>query len=188
MEIRDRVWRMAPADWEPAKKLALTIPDSWYRCQALTFVAQACPLRKEKQHLAQQALKAAYEIDDPNRLVTIASWPLTCLIELESEQVISQRISKLLGIISTEQHPVRRMDALVPLLWASQVKQHAFLLVWPEFKSACRGAHSWRTDMQLERIVSRMDKQYQDFVPELLEMIWSPKMRRKAKKKLAEQN
>jgi hypothetical protein len=186
-EIRDQVWRMGPSQWEAAKKLASTIPDPWYRCWALTYVVQKCPETTEKVRIAKQALRSAHEIEDLNRLVTSASWPLSYLVELEPQDTTQQRISKLLGIISAEQHPVRKMDALVALLWGSQSRRSAFLLVWPEFKAACAQAHSWRTDMQLARIASRIDKQYHDLVPELLDMIWSPKERRKAKKKVEKQ-
>jgi hypothetical protein len=185
-EIRNRVFSMTSADWEAALQLAKTIPDLWYRCQALSYVARKCPIEKEKIRIAQKALKVAYEMKVPKRVVTIASWPLMVVAEVAESQILVTEVGKLLEVASTESHPVGRLDALMALMTVSLQNDEAFFKVWPSFKATCLEAHSWRTGMQLARLAPHVKKRFPQLLPEFLDLIWSQKLRTKVERRLVD--
>jgi len=76
---RDRVASMAAADPEAALALAVKIADPWFRCQALSIAAVHVPDRRRREGAIDQAFASANDLDEPNRVVTVSSWPIKAL-------------------------------------------------------------------------------------------------------------
>src|SRR3954463_1419363 len=93
---RDRVAVLARTNPAEALELARTIKDPWFRCQALSLAAEHGPDRHSQQRAIGEAFAAASELREPNRVVTVSSWPVKALtltgevsrISLEAERLL----------------------------------------------------------------------------------------------------
>src|SRR5437763_967031 len=93
-------------------KAARDIRDPWCRCQALAEVAEHCSNTAAKNRVLSEAFEAALEMREPNRVVTVSSWPLKVVCKSGQEVRLKSEVSRLRGIIAAEPSPVRRADAL----------------------------------------------------------------------------
>ena len=113
---RDAVAAIAAAKPRQALELARRIVDPWFRCQALSIAAVHERDRRARERAIQDAFAAATELTDPNRIVTVASWPVKALALTRNHGKASAEVDRLLRIIAAEGSPVRRADALRYLL------------------------------------------------------------------------
>jgi hypothetical protein len=135
---RDRVGRIAATDPQAALDLARRIDDPWFRCQALSMVAVRLRARPAQRRAIDAALAAANAAGDANRVVTVSSWAVKALALTGSNTRVSSEVSRLLGIISTENSPVRRADALRYLLGSvSGASSDIARRVAEQFAAAC---------------------------------------------------
>ena len=140
---RDSIPHVAEKDWKKAREIAVKISDPWFKCQALTKVADYAPDKESRLHLIDSALLAASECESPNRRVTVASWPIKAMIGLGYSEKIILPVRKLLNDIGAENSPVRRADALSMLLGAiSELQAELFWEVYDQFLAACTCALS----------------------------------------------
>jgi len=135
---RDRVAAIAKTTPLEALQLARNIEDPWFRCQALSIAAVHAPDRRSQQRAIDDAFAAANELDEPNRVVTVSSWPVKALALAGHLSSISPEVERLLQLISTESSPVRRADALRYLFGAvSRAPAAVAARVAREFTAAC---------------------------------------------------
>lgn len=135
---RDRVAVIAKTKPLEALELARGIEDPWFRCQALSIAAVHAPDRRSQQRAIDDAFAAANELDEPNRVVTVSSWPVKALGLAGHLSSISPEVERLLQLMSTESSPVRRADALRYLLGAvSRAPAVVVTRVAREFTAAC---------------------------------------------------
>jgi hypothetical protein len=135
---RDKVAAMAASNTRQALALARTIADPWFRCQALSIVAVHVLDRRTQKLAIQEAFACANELSDPNRIVTVSSWPIKALVLTGNTIRASAETERLLRIISAEGSPVRRADALRQLLGSvSGSSRDVVLRVAKEFAAAC---------------------------------------------------
>lgn len=141
---RAQVDRLATTDPEAALKLASTIIHAWYRCQSLTAVAEQ--LRgKDQLNALSAALAAAKEQSEPNRVVTVASWPIRVMAAVNPEKA-AEWIAALLAIAETEPHNLRRSHALQSLAFVTSPYPDLLKLVIPSLAEALLGGHGPRID------------------------------------------
>ena len=148
---RSEVDRLRAADLDSALKVARAIKHPWYRCQATTSVAESCTSQSESHRLLLEALSAAYELTEPNRIVSVASWPLRLLIQSDPDGSIPI-IEKLLLVISQESHSLRRLDGIASMFYRVAQNATARNLIKPALTQAANEAKGWRT----ERIVASL--------------------------------
>ena len=135
---RDRVSVIAKTKPLEALELARGIEDPWFRCQALSIAAVHTSNRRSQQRAIDEAFAVANELGEPNRVVTVSSWPVKALALAGHRSSISSKVDRLLHLISTESSPVRRADALRYLLGAvSQAPAAVAARVAREFTAAC---------------------------------------------------
>jgi hypothetical protein len=138
IQQRDRVAVIAKTKPLEALELARGIEDPWFRCQALSIAAGHAPDRRSQQRAIDDAFAAANELDEPNRVVTVSSWPVKALALAGYLSSISPEVERLLQLMSTESSPVRRADALRYLLGAvSRAPAVVVTRVAREFTAAC---------------------------------------------------
>lgn len=145
--LRNESDRLArnPATWPAALDLARTIDDPWFRCQALTTAAETAPDASTTRTLLEEAFAAAYQQAEPNRAVTVASWPLRALGQLDDRQWLERELDHALTCIAAEPHPTRRADAQLALLTAlpaaasDLIRRTADALL-----TTCGAGHGWR--------------------------------------------
>jgi hypothetical protein len=98
-----------------ALRAAREIRHPWYRCQALGMVAESESHPKMRDELLDESLSAAYELPEPNRIVTVATWPLAQLIHTNPAKAYGV-VRRLLDTISQEPHGLRKLDGLAWVL------------------------------------------------------------------------
>ena len=141
---RSQVSALAPKDPRAALELAHRIKHPWYRCQSLAAVAEF--LRGKEQLVAlNAALAAAREQGEPNRIVTVASWPIRVLARVAPANA-EACLAGLVATAESEPHNLRRAHALQAL--ARAVSPHPSLLekVVPALVEALLGGHGPRID------------------------------------------
>jgi len=135
---RNRVAAIARATPDEALKLARTIDDPWFRCQALSMAAVHVPDRRSRKVAIDDAFSAANELDEPNRVVTVSSWPVKALALAGLMASVSSEVARLLQVVAKESSPVRRADALRYLLGSvSSAPTDVANRVAREFAAAC---------------------------------------------------
>ena len=142
---------LARTDARRALRVARAIRHPWYRCQALTSVAEAMVASADRDDVLSEAVDAAFEQDEPNRIACAASWPLRVLVR--SGHADARRvIERLLRAIAREPHGLRRLDGLAaiigPLLAIPELRAKA----WRPFVESAQASSGWRT----ERLVAWM--------------------------------
>jgi len=141
---RAQVTRIAETDPKAALKLARKISHAWYRCQALTAAAERLN-GKEQMVALSAALAAAKEQDEPNRVVTVASWPVGVLASIKPE-LAAEWIAELVSIAETEPHNLRRSHALQFLAFVTSPYPELVEFVTPALAEALLGGHGPRID------------------------------------------
>jgi hypothetical protein len=136
-------------DRRSALRTARGIEHPWYRCQALTAVAEVCPAHPEARAWLVEALDAAYSQTEPNRVASVARWPLKSLLTIHPA-VVAAHTRKLLDILSQEPHGLRRLDGLSAVLMGVVSDNELRETVFPVFLANARVSSGWRT----ERVVN----------------------------------
>ena len=137
-QLRNRVATIARTKPLEALELARQIDDPWFRCQAMSIAAVHAPDERARKRAIDEALSVANELREPNRVVTVSSWPVKALALAGQMSSVSSEVERLLRLISTEPSPVRRADALRFLLGAVSIAPGAVAgRVAREFATAC---------------------------------------------------
>lgn len=140
---RSQVVRNAPQQAITADA-AHQIADPWYRCQELARCAERRS-SEERLPLIDAALAAARELESPNRIVSVAAWPIRVLAGTAPDRC-AHEIRQLIATAETEPHHLRRADAL-QLLAASTAEFPLLLeLVVPALVEALVGGRGTRID------------------------------------------
>ena len=140
---------LARTDFPSALVVARAVRHPWYRCQSLTSVADAAESHAMRDALLTEALHAAFEQDEPNRVVCAAGWPLHSMVQArhpDSGRVVRQ----LLAVISGEPHGLRRLDGLAAIFVRVMEVPDLRAKAWRPFLEAAESSSGWRT----ERLVS----------------------------------
>lgn len=151
VEGRAEAARLLPGGRERALVVARAIRHPWYRCQAITGVAEATASTAERSALVAEALAAACEQAEPNRVVNVAGWPLRVLVQY-GDAGSARVVDHLLRVIADEPHGLRRLDGVAAILGSVIGDAELRALAWPAFLQAAAGSAGWRT----ERIVACM--------------------------------
>jgi hypothetical protein len=148
---RAEATRLARTDRKAAFAVARKIAHPWYRCQALTAIAEEIASPRERVAALMEAIEAAYEQPEPNRIACVGAWPLRALVAVD-DAAARPEVERLLATISTESHGLRRLDGLRGILGAVLSSAELRDLVLPVFMHAADTSSGWRT----ERMVSFM--------------------------------
>ena len=115
---RDLVGKLAGSETDRALEIARSISGPWYRCQALAHVAWNLENQKLFNKVIEEALVAAHEQTEPNRIVSVASWAVRAMVK-KGDRRLGTVVAELLQKIQLESNPVRQADALLLLFEAA---------------------------------------------------------------------
>lgn len=166
---RARVQQLiASGDVREALAVANAIEHPWYRCQSVAEVAEVLP-EDEARPVIAKALRAAHEEAEPNRIVTVAAWPIGVMARRGLEA--GGEVEKLLAIIDTEPHSLRRAHALF-MLFAS-VFPDATLRerVLAALVASLRVSHGWRAERVWAALVTRLRDENADEAARILQLM-----------------
>lgn len=146
---RDRVNGLAGTDPRAALTAARANPHPWYRCQSLARVAAEIADESKATSILREALAAAREQEEPNRIVSVSAWPISILVR-RSLCDVSHIVGELLAIIGREPNPVRRGDALLMLLEAVIRDRSLRRTVLEPLLQACAEGRGWKSRRTLQ--------------------------------------
>ena len=141
---------LARTDVPSALAIARAIRHPWYRCQALASVADAMSAPARDAALTE-AVEAAFQQLEPNRVACAASWPLRVMVRC-GHAGVRRLVGRLLDVLATEEHGLRRLDGLAAVIGPLLAIPELRTLAWPSFMATADASTGWRT----ERIVSWM--------------------------------
>ena len=137
--------RLLPHDPDGALAIARAIRHPWYRCQALTYVAEKAKSRNRSVELLHEAFAAPHEQSEPNRVVTVASWPLRHLVGID-QRAATREVETLLSLATSEPHPLRRLHALDAVLGAVSEEPQLLERVAETYLATAQLCFGWRAD------------------------------------------
>jgi hypothetical protein len=141
---RAQVDRLALVDPAAALRLARTIAHPWYRCQSITAAAEHLS-GDDQVGALWAAFAAAKEQAEPNRVVSVAAWPVRVMGRVDAQRA-GQWICELVAIAATEEHNLRRAHALQSLAFATSSHPELLRLAIPALVEAVLGGHGPRID------------------------------------------
>jgi hypothetical protein len=180
---RNVVFHIAQTAPERALRLARGIRDPWFRCQALSYVAEHERDRRLRKRLIQEALGAAAEEREPNRVVTVSAWPLQVMARVRDVVFVRAEVGRLLNLIATESNPVRRGDAIFMLLdKLRDGPRDVFTTLLDALQAACLATHpkAWKREWLMRNAVEIAATIDPARARALAELIQQPRLRRKA--------
>ena len=159
---------LSQTDPHEALKVARAIRHPWYRCQALSSVAEAWGTHAQKRKVLEEALVAAGEQSDINRIVTVSAWPLRVMVDFAPNDVAAH-MQRLVRLAEQEPHTLRRADALSAVAFAVRHAPPLLALVAPSLVGALLGGHGWRIDRLIRDAVDLLRESMPDAVERLIE-------------------
>jgi hypothetical protein len=185
--VRNWVHANASSDYERALQLARSIPAPWYRCQALSSVAEVTADPDAKRALIAEAFASALETAEPNRIVSISAWPLEVLRAIATTHEVAREVERLLAISREEPHSLRRCQAQVGILFALRYgPMDSFWRVLDACIASCTAGVGWRRDRVLRGVATLVDPHSHDQAIQITQLIDSPRFRRQALRLIGE--
>ena len=181
---RTAVERLAVSEPVKALELARSIADPWYRCQSLANVAWHLDDPRELKKVIGEALEAAYEHKEPNRIVTVAAWPIRTMVEKRDRRLRSA-VDELLQKIQTEPNPVRQAHALLLLFQAVYSEPELRALVLEPLLRACERMNSWRRPIILSDLAMILASDDPTRAEQVIELIGEGQRTRQARRYIA---
>src|SRR5262245_31462843 len=109
--------QLATNEPQRALEIARAIPDAWYRCQALTEIAEHSPI-DQFPALFGEAVAAAQVAPDAYQCVAVMGWPLMAAIDRGRADLAEQELAGTLVRVPHVTPMASRAYALM-LLWRS---------------------------------------------------------------------
>jgi len=181
---RNLVSQLAVSEPLRALELARSISEPWYRCQSLAHVAWNLGDQKQSEKVIGEALAAAYEHDEPNRLVTVASWAVRAMVK-KSERRLGSVVNGLLDKIQSEANPVRQADALVFLFEAVFYEPRLRELILNALLRACDRMNSWKRPLLLNNVALVLALDDPNRASQVIELMGEGRMSRKTRREMA---
>lgn len=181
---RDSVGTLAASEPVRALEMARSITDPWYRCQSLVHVAWSLGDQHQGDELIEEALTAAFEQDEPNRVVSVASWPVWVMVH-KGDRRLNSVVTELLDKIQSEPNPVRQGDALLLLFEAVYHEPQLREQVLDPLLRACEQMKSWKRPRILTDIALVLAKDDPDRAGHVVDTIGESRQSRKAHRDLA---
>jgi hypothetical protein len=161
---RSRTEKLSLTDPQEALKVARAIRHPWYRCQALSKVAEHWGTNKQKLALLEEALAVAREQKEINRVVTVSASPLEVMARIDPETV-QRHLERLVELANSEVHTLRRADSLYVLARAIQDYPSLMPVVVPALVRALLTGRGWCID----RLIRSTIELVQGLVPEVVD-------------------
>lgn len=159
--------KLSLTDPQNALKVARSIRHPWYRCQALSNVAEHWGTKRQKLALLEEAFAAAQEQPEINRVVTVSAWPLAVLVGIDPANT-QEHLQRLTQLAEREAHSLRRADALFAVANAVKGDPSLLALVVPALSRALLSGRGWRIDRLIRKSVETVLVSMRDVADQLI--------------------
>ena len=179
-ELRDRASLLARSNARSALPIARSVPDPWFRAQALAAVARWID-DFSVSVIAEESLAAAAACRDDYQRAAVAAWPIRALVERGCLREASEAFAKARQVALLAEPAGSRAEALLLLLqgawslgarWREQVVSDLFEL------QAASG--HWRAARNLVDAFAMMSTVDRRAAEQVVATILDDKCRRKA--------
>jgi hypothetical protein len=160
--------KLSLTDPQKALKVARAIRHPWYRCQALSKVAEHWGTKAQRLGLLEEALAAAKEQREINRIVTVSAWPLGVMVGIEPDTV-RDHLNRLVNLAIGEGHTLRRADALYAVARAIRDNPSLLEAVVPALMEALLNGRGWRIDRLIRLTVEIIKSSMPEVADKLME-------------------
>jgi hypothetical protein len=150
----------------------------------LAHVAWHLEDRKQFEKVIGEALAAAYEQSQPNRIVTVASWAVRVMVK-KRDRRLSSVVNELLQKIQRETNPVRQADALFYLFEAVFYEPRLRDLVLDALLDACERMNSWKRPCFLSNIALVIARDDPNRAGQIVDMIGEGRKSRQTRREIA---
>jgi hypothetical protein len=181
---RNLVGRLVVSDIAKALDIARNISDPWYRCQSLAEVAWHLKDQRQLRKVIEEALEAAYEQKEPNRIVSVAAWPVRVMVK-QRDPRLGPVVDELLHRIQTEPNPVRRADALLLMFEATYHDSELRAVVLAPLLRACEQMNSWKRPRILSEVALVLAIDDPTSAAQVVEMMGECRRSRKTRREIA---
>jgi len=181
---RELVGKLALSEPVRALAVARSISEPWYRCQSLAHLARNLEDRNLFKKVIEEALAAAYELNEPNRVVSVASWPVRAMVK-KGDRRVSSVVGELLRKIQIEANPVRQADALFFLFEAVFYEPRLRDLVLDALLRACEQMNSWKRPCILSNVALVLAIDDPDRAAQIVDMIGEGRKSRQTRREIA---
>ena len=182
---RNREDKKAPAKPSVALDLARRQHDAWKRCQYLAQVAWQTEDPDEVKKIIGEALEAAYVLKEPNRIVSVAAWPVRVMV-VKRDRRLGGVVHDLEQKIQTEPNPVRRAHALLLLFEAVYSEPQLREPVLALLMRACEQMNSWRRPIILSDVALILAADDPTRAAQVVDMIGEGRKSRQTRRSIAE--
>jgi len=162
-KLRNKVCELARTDTRAALDLARTIPEPWFRGQALAHVARFSDSANISA-LAKEATEAFDTSEDKYDAVAGAAWPIRALIERGLLEEARRMLHDALNKAAQIEKNVCRADALFSLWESVSIVDEFSEMLIGALWDACINAKSWRGPMLLRRVIRTCSPEFRDRV------------------------
>lgn len=181
---RANAHKLAQTNPREALKVARSIRHPWYRCQALSSVAEVWGTKAQKIDVLEEALAVAKEQTEINRIVTVSAWPLAVMVGVAPDAVAAH-LQRLVKLADTEPHTLRRADALAELAYAVRNEPVLLALVSPSWVNALLHGRGWRIDRLIQDAVDLLGSSMPEVTNKLIDHHREGRQKRAFLKRLA---
>ena len=182
---RSRADKKAPAKPSVALDLARRPHDAWRRCQDLAQVAWQTEDSGEVKKIIGESLEAAYALKEPNRIVSVAAWPVRVMV-VKRDRRLGTVVHELLEKIQTEPNPVRRAHALLLLFEAVYSEPELRESVLGPLLRACEYMNSWRRPIILSEVALIFAQDDPARAAQIVDVIGEGRKSRQTRRSIAE--
>ena len=185
--LRDKAIALAKRDVANARHIAESIPEPWFRTQALAVVAFHTADNREFSRILKESYEASDSCSDPFQKVGVAAWPLSAQVNRGFVSDIQARVSELIVKSRTIPNDSSRSEAMFHVLQAVfPLGPDVFDPILGELSDAhkSRAGLSWRTCRNLRDTILFLGPKYPAIAKRVLnEMVEGP-YRRQAEQQL----
>ena len=157
VRLRRQVDEQLENNYAHAYKIAKSIKHPWYKCQALSSVAEKSS-KASIDSILEQAFSSAMQCHDQNRRVTVACWPLWVAIKNDRTKLISGFLKQCTIQINQEMDPLSKW-CVCDVLYRIKAKPNLLNDFFETFKSATSKGHGWRIERMIKSLLGDEDIQ-----------------------------
>ncbi|XZG71279.1 hypothetical protein ACTSKR_05270 [Chitinibacteraceae bacterium HSL-7] len=157
VRLRNQVDKKLENNYTQAYEIAKSIKHPWYKCQALSAVADKTS-NTSIDSILEQAFNSAMQCHDQNRRVTVACWPLWVAIRHDRTKLISGFLKQCTIQINQEMDPLSKWCAC-DVLCTIKSKPNLLNDFYDTFASATTKGHGWRIERMIKFLLSDKDIQ-----------------------------
>lgn len=168
VKLRHQVSENVANDITQAYELAKSIRHPWYKCQALSTIADYSTKTSIKSIL-QESFDSAMKCHDHNRRVSIACRPLRIAIKNDLRDLANSFLEQCINQINHEMDPISKWCA-ASIVHTIKVDSDLLKSFYNTFVSATSKGHGWCVEREIKFMLSdhdiQKDKRYISYLIE----------------------